>query len=296
MAAYSGPVLLPWLAAQSFLTLTAVLLVGRSPARRAWAGLLVGAALALPLCAPPRLGLRLLLTSFATLALIKVSQIGASPEGWPPLRRLWHLAEPFDIRKVVKVRPGWDGVLALNVAIHAGLLVGGILCLRALPPGTSDFIRGFVALTLPYSGFEGPMNALRLVHRLLGLRTPDIQRTPIAARSLAEFWGLRWNRSVSEWLAFVAFRPLARRGHPDAGIQASFVLSALLHGYLAWVVLDLHAAWMWTAFFLLHGFGVFLEGRLGVAGWPPVPARAWTLGYLLATSPCSCSPGYGPCG
>ena len=112
-----------------------------------------------------------------------------------------------------------------------------------------------------------------------------IQETPIAARSLRDFWGKRWNRPVSAWLHRFFFLPLARQHRPDLGLCCAYLVSGAIHAWLAWVALGAFAAFGMAVFFGLQGVFILAEDRLQVHAWPVPLARAWTLTLLLATSP-----------
>src|SRR5436190_320061 len=89
--------------------------------------------------------------------------------------------------------------------------------------------------------------------RRSGAGGSTVRKTPIAARSLREFWGERWNRVVGSWLRRTFFVPWARRRHIGVGLALAFTVSALLHGYMALAAVGLAAALPMTTFFLLQG-------------------------------------------
>lgn len=126
---------------------------------------------------------------------------------------------------------------------------------------------------------------VRFVHRLAGVQLQAVQRVPLAARTLGEFWGERWNRPVGDWLNQTGFRPLARRGYALAGILAAFVLSALVHAYLVGTACGVGHGTMMGTFFVVHGILVLLERPLAVRRWPAVAAHTWTVAMLTMTSP-----------
>src|SRR5262249_23617594 len=114
---------------------------------------------------------------------------------------------------------------------------------------------------------------------------PVLHDDPILSRSVQEFWGERWNRIVSAWLAANCLWPLARRRRPLLGLAAAFAASALLHAYLTWAALALPSAMEMGVFFLIQAVIVLFERRVGVPRWPGAAARAWTVATLLLTSP-----------
>lgn len=121
----------------------------------------------------------------------------------------------------------------------------------------------------------GLFHVVSWLWRSAGLHAPPIMRAPIAATSLAEFWGERWNVAFAEAARRFIMRPLARRhGARFAGFIV-FALSGLVHE----TVISLPARGGWGGpmlYFLLHALGIVVEksatghrlglGR-GVRGW-----------------------------
>ncbi len=120
---------------------------------------------------------------------------------------------------------------------------------------------------------------------LVGLRVQPFQRDPILSRSLVEFWGKRWNREVGRWLHRWCFLPFARRGWPKLGVAWSFVFSGLFHAISLYAALGWRGALPMGAFFLVQGGLVATERLIGVARWPALSARVWTIGTFILTMP-----------
>jgi hypothetical protein len=163
------------------------------------------------------------------------------------------------LRHIASARQPPDAGIAL------GRLVAGITLLYAL----GEFLNDLVHFCFLASGA-----AMR-----------PLQATPIAARSLREFWGKRWNRPVSAWLHRFVFLPLARPHRPDLGLFCAYLVSGAVHAWVTWVALGAFAAFGMAVFFGLQGVFILAEDRLQVHAWPVPWARAWTLTLLLATSP-----------
>jgi D-alanyl-lipoteichoic acid acyltransferase DltB (MBOAT superfamily) len=131
----------------------------------------------------------------------------------------------------------------------------------------------------------GLFHVLSWCWRAAGVAAPPIMRAPIAATSLAELWGARWNRAFADGARRFVLRPLAARWGVNAAGFAVFALSGLVHE----TVISLPARGGWggpTLYFLLHGAGLGLEksgiGRRlslahGFRGW------VWTM--LVAIVP-----------
>ena len=88
---------------------------------------------------------------------------------------------------------------------------------------------------------------------------------PWRARSLADFWGSRWNRAFSHVANRALFRPMTRRFGLAPGTLAGFALSGVAHELV--ISVPAHAGYgLPTMYFLLQGTGVLLERWLGWRG------------------------------
>lgn len=122
-----------------------------------------------------------------------------------------------------------------------------------------------------------------------------IQRHPLLARTVQEFWNNRWNTSISRALRSGVYSPLhASLGLPKrTAALGAFLASAVLHTaqFVAW-----RASWQMCAsvilFFISQWVVVQLERRaLKVSSWSsPMCQRLWTLAALLLTGPLLCLP------
>jgi alginate O-acetyltransferase complex protein AlgI len=114
--------------------------------------------------------------------------------------------------------------------------------------------------------------------RSRGVTVDRLFVNPAASRTLAEFWGRRWNRAFHAVAHEFVFRPVLRRWGGGAGVLATFLFSGLLHELL--ISVPVGAGWgLPTGYFVLHGFLLLAERRWGLGG------RAWTLFWILAPLP-----------
>jgi len=107
----------------------------------------------------------------------------------------------------------------------------------------------------------------------------------VLSRTLAEFWGLRWNRVIGRLLRRNCFEPLARRGAPMLGVLLAFAVSGLLHFYLVLPAAGLVPAIWIGSFFAVHGILCLVETRLAVRRWPAVAGHAFVVAAFVATIP-----------
>lgn len=276
-----------WLAVQWALASACVLTAGGSGVRRAATGMLLAVVIALPGVASLA-PLQTVALCFASIvALLKTMQVASSGGHWSAGRRLWHLFGVVDTRHARRVPPSLD-VRALGVVLLNGLLLTAAVAALAGLGGLSGFARtvAWVLCTaaLAYSAAEVISGLLHAGYRACGVDVPTLQRNPILSRSLAEFWGQRWNRVVGGWLREFFFDPLARKRRPQLGLAAAFGASAAMH---AWLIIGLgaSAAAMMAAYFLLQGAALFIESRIGLRRAPAAVGRVWAIGVVLVPLP-----------
>ncbi|HZV36136.1 MAG TPA: MBOAT family protein [Verrucomicrobiae bacterium] len=119
----------------------------------------------------------------------------------------------------------------------------------------------------------GTFHLLALGWQALGADAQPIMRAPILAKSLAEFWGVRWNAAFNLLVHKLIFRKLFRHVGVIGATLAVFFVSGLIHDLL----LSIPARGGYglpTLYFLLQGLGLCLEN------WKPV--KKWTQGHPLA--------------
>ena len=114
---------------------------------------------------------------------------------------------------------------------------------------------------------------LSLFWQSRGIDAAPLMKCPIAANSLHDFWGRRWNAGFRDIVFVLFFFPLARRYGTAAAALATFVLSGLIHE----LVITVPAGGGYglpTLYFALQGLGLMLERTRHRAacrvtrGWP----------------------------
>jgi hypothetical protein len=116
----------------------------------------------------------------------------------------------------------------------------------------------------------------------MGFAVEKLWDCPIAATTLGDFWGRRWNRLVPGFLREVIFLPLARRAGAKVALLAVFLYSGLYHEVFSFMARSGYGGP--TLYFLLQWLGVatentrparrFFRGRLWLA-------RAWTWAIIV---------------
>lgn len=282
--------LLPAIFAVLGLCLLALQLIGKPYVRRASAAACILAALYIAFDRDLNPIARALLTLLALVAFMHSVRIAQTPASdWTLRRRVWSVFVTFDVRRARPAQFQWDAIMATKLVVFPALMVFCVwLPLRlsaALTPPVAWVWQQVGAAAFTYFVMDVVAQALRFVHLIFGLEVGPLQRDPIFSRSLAEFWGERWNLPVSQWLNDFCFRPVARRQHATLGVLAAFAASAALHFWLFFAAANLRCGLLAAAFFLVQFPGVALERRMRIKLWQSVAARAWTLGYLMLTAP-----------
>jgi len=130
----------------------------------------------------------------------------------------------------------------------------------------------------------GTFHLLALALQGAGLNARPNMQAPLLARSLADFWGNRWNTAFNVLAHRYGFRPLKPHIGPRAALAVVFLISGLLHE----VVITLPARGGYglpTVYFALQAAGILLE-RL-----PLLRHRLWLrrlFAWLVLIAPLGC--------
>ena len=258
----------------------------------AWAVMVLG--LVAFWCGRPWMGERAFQTGqvLVLLASWKVASLLCLPrEAWrrfTPLRFLaycvWPGMQPRQFLKGARVAddaplPTVAG-LALNVVTGAVLLW---LVPRFLPAATPRMVRFGIALVgFVFLSLVARLDFWALVFRAMGFAVEKLWDCPIAARSLGDFWGRRWNRIVSGMLREVVFFPIARRAGARVALLAVFLYSGFYHEIVSFAARSGHGGP--TLYFLVQYLGVAAESSPAGRRWlrpRPWLGRAWTLAVVI---------------
>lgn len=181
----------------------------------------------------------------------------------------------MDARPFAETRPpeglrlmGWG---ACKMAFGAALL----LLVRT---GQVWIDAAIVLLGIGFLVHLGLLDVLAGFWRLRGIPVERLFVNPLAARSLGEFWGRRWNLAFTAVARERIFKPVSRRWGASWGVMATFAFSGLLHDLLISVPAG-GGYGLPSAYFLLQGLLVLAERRWSLEG------RAWALFWLAAPLP-----------
>jgi len=156
---------------------------------------------------------------------------------------------------------------------------------RALPDWAAWLLSSELHLWVLYLWASACLDVGTLLALLGGGTTePGFSNPLLAARSLREAWGRRWNRPVHAMLKRTVYAPARRAGLGGAAASLlSFAASGLLHEYnFATHNFAAYRPGSATAFFLL--MGLLMLGEAALQDW--VGRRgAWRLQRLYAAMP-----------
>ena len=266
-----------------------MLTAGRSVVQRLCAAFLAACAFVLAWYAPGLPLTRGLLAFLATSGLFVAVKIAFSSEERLSIRsRLLQVVSlPSSMRESpmpANFSPRAIGRIVIALAL-VGMALLVLLHVRRLVGAIHAIERWSAGVLLVYAGVQFVFDLASYCLLSVGLSLDSLHRTPIAARSLAEFWSRRWNRVVSAWLHTFVFLPLARRHCPRLGVFCAFLVSGVLHGWVILVAIGISGGGATLLFFVVQGAFVLAEHWLRIHAWPVFVARGWTLAVLLASSP-----------
>jgi hypothetical protein len=145
--------------------------------------------------------------------------------------------------------------VAVNAATGAALLW---LAPRFLPAATPLMVRFWIALVgLCFLSLFARLDIYVLIFRAMGFQVEKMFACPVAATTLGEFWGNRWNRLVSGFLREVLFLPLARRSSPRIALFAVFLYSGMYHELVSFMAGSGYGGPM--LYFMVQYVGVVIE-------------------------------------
>jgi alginate O-acetyltransferase complex protein AlgI len=154
-------------------------------------------------------------------------------------------------------RPSAGEVLMASGCLALGIvLVWGV---ARLVPGRFPLLVGWVGLIgLAFVLHFGVFRLISVYWRSVGVDATPLMRAPIAAMSVREFWGKRWNTAFHVLARDLVVGPLRSRIGAGPAILAAFAASGLLHE----LVISVPARGGFglpTAYFLLQAFALLIE-------------------------------------
>jgi len=151
--------------------------------------------------------------------------------------------------------------LALSLSVAVPLMAGAFAWFPVVTTPCPWWLRSYLSV-IP---FWLLVETIDLVSKLswapFRRSIPSLNDRPWRSRTLAEFWGRRWNRLFGDWFRQVCFRPFSRR--PTAAVIIAFTVSALVHEALVsvpfWVVYDGNRFGWMLGYFSVQAVGIVIE-------------------------------------
>ncbi len=214
------------------------------------------------------------------------------PSEWPrftPLRFIAYCVfpgmQPRQFLRGQHLAPGAPvptvTAILVNAAAGAALVW---LAPHLLPAATPLAVRFWVALVgFALLALFARLDFDALIFRVLGFPVEKFWDNPVAAVTLGDFWGRRWNRLVSGLLRDVVFLPLARRVGARPALFAVFLYSGYYHEAVSFLTGSGYGGP--TLYFLIQYAGVAVENRRSVRRVlqaHPWLSRAWTAAVVVA--------------
>lgn len=136
-----------------------------------------------------------------------------------------------------------------------------LLWMPTLTSGVAWWARSYLAILPFWLLIETIQLLVELCWLQVNRSVPAISQHPLAARSVADFWGHRWNRLFGDWLRQSCFRPLARQ--PILALSVTFIVSGLIHELLVslplWLVYRVNCFGWMAGYFLLQLLAILAE-------------------------------------
>ncbi|CDP19938.1 unnamed protein product [Coffea canephora] len=136
-----------------------------------------------------------------------------------------------------------------------------------------------------------------VVRAMVGLELEPPSNAPYASTSLQDFWGKRWNLTVTNTLRLSVYKPVRSVSAGVVGNRwaalpaffATFLVSGLMHELIYYYVSRAKPSWEVTWFFILHGICVMIElvikrGLKGKREMPWFISGPLTMGFVIITS------------
>ena len=178
---------------------------------------------------------------------------------------------------------GKEWLLALAKTASGAILVWVVA--RRVPAG-NDLLAGWVGMIgIILILHFGLFHVVSLVWRSVGVDAAAIMQTPLAATSLSDFWGRRWNLGFRQLTYRLIFRPARARLGVVPATMASFFASGIIHELV--ISLPVRGGYgLPTCYFVLQGLGVLLErSRIGRALKLDSGPRGWLFAAVCIGCP-----------
>ncbi|WOO40025.1 MBOAT family protein [Rubellicoccus peritrichatus] len=199
----------------------------------------------------------------------------------------WFGMRPMVFKKMGQGRIAGTGRLirkgALRIILGFLLILGARFFWADVNDGMPGILKIPVALLLLMPGLSlvlhfGLFNVMAGFWRWIGVPVGNLFNAPFKARTLAEFWGRRWNIAFTEMTTLAIFRPLKARFGETIARTGAFVFSGLAHELA--ISVPVNAGYgLPTTYFGIQAVAMAYEKNWKRAG------RIWTAVWVLLPLP-----------
>lgn len=217
---------------------------------------------------------------FFGFKMLVLARTPAAISGLALAQWLW-LCPALNLTAFLRQRDGSAGEpLRLVRSGLVNLTFGAVMLWMVAPQfAAMPLVAGWIGMAgLIFTLHFGTFHLVTSFWRWMGRGTEPLMKCPIAAESLSDFWGRRWNTAFSDAISLLVFRPAAQRWGGRKAHWLVFAISGVLHE----AVISLPARGGWggpTVYFLLQAAGIALGRRLRIPRG--LASRAWAFAFLL---------------
>jgi hypothetical protein len=215
--------------------------------------------------------------SMKVVALLLPVTVAVDPGHW-----FWIFPAPASLERL---RPLVDirAVLIRTLLLFGGVVLGCWLYWRLVDAlQLRGIVRSYLAAPILLLMMETVVALVSILWLPSGRALPLVHNAPWRARSVADFWGNRWNVCFSDWARFAIFQRLRHR--PALALVAAFAVSGLLHEAVINLPLYLVTGRVlfgtMMMYFLIQAIGVLVERR-----FRDRPALARVFAWLIFLGP-----------
>lgn len=151
--------------------------------------------------------------------------------------------------------------LASIITVLLKITLGALLIWVVAPRFPQPLVAGWIGMIgLIFLLHFGAFHLLAIFWQRFGIAVMPIMRNPMAALTLTDFWGHRWNTAFRDLVYPIFFRPLTHRIGPHAALWITYLISGLAHELVITVPAQ-GGYGLPTIYFLLQGLGMVMEKK-----------------------------------
>lgn len=169
-------------------------------------------------------------------------------------------------------RPSRSAIMKSSAIAAVRILLGALLLFALARHAANPILAGWLGMAAMILILHfGLFDLLSIGWRTLRVDARPIMEQPLRSRSVAEFWGRRWNGAFNDLALGLVFRRVARRGGVAGATLVAFAVSGLIHELV--ISLPARAGFgLPTGYFLLQGLAILAQRKTAalrgdISGW-----------------------------